>query len=145
MAPILTHLALHVTDLERSIEFYAKYCEMRVIHRRSDSDGGGVVWMSERGRETKMVFVLISGGPRRPKLQSDFSHAGFALESRDAVDRIAERGREAGCLVWPPREDEYPVGYFCGLSDPDGLVVEFSFGQPLGPGAPQGDAVASSD
>ena len=41
----------------------------------------------------------------------------------------------AGCLVWPPREDPYPVGYYCGLEDPDGNRVEFSYGQPLGPGA----------
>jgi hypothetical protein len=27
------------------------------------------------------------------------------------------------------------VGYYCGLRDPDGNSVEFSYGQPLGPGA----------
>jgi hypothetical protein len=28
------------------------------------------------------------------------------------------------------------VGYCCGVRDPDGRFVEFSHGQPLGPGAP---------
>jgi len=41
----------------------------------------------------------------------------------------------AGCLLWAPREEPYPVGYYCGLRDPDGNAVEFSYGQPLGPGA----------
>ncbi|MCZ6873564.1 MAG: VOC family protein, partial [bacterium] len=26
-------------------------------------------------------------------------------------------------------------GYYCGVRDPDGNMVEFSYGQPLGPGA----------
>ena len=51
------------------------------------------------------------------------------------MDAIAEKARDAGCLLWPPREEPYPVGYYCGLMDPDGNAVEFSYGQPLGPGA----------
>lgn len=34
MRPILTHLALHVPDLQACIDFYADFCGMRVIHRR---------------------------------------------------------------------------------------------------------------
>jgi len=37
--------------------------------------------------------------------------------------------------VWPPRDEPFPVGYYCGLRDPNGNYVEFSYGQPLGPGA----------
>ena len=37
--------------------------------------------------------------------------------------------------AWAPRQEPYPVGYYCGLKDPDGNFVEFSYGQPLGPGA----------
>ena len=47
------------------------------------------------------------------------------------------RAREEGCLVWPPKEEPYPVGYYCGLKDPGGNFVEFSYGQPLGPGGPE--------
>ena len=42
---------------------------------------------------------------------------------------------QAGCLIWPPRDEPYPVGYYCGLRDPAGNNVEFSYGQPLGPGS----------
>ena len=48
----------------------------------------------------------------------------------------AEAAR-SGCLIWPPRDEPYPVGYYCGLRDPNGNYVEFSYGQPLGPGAEQ--------
>lgn len=136
MASSLTHLALHVRDLEACVAFYRSYCGMRVTHDRAADDAGNrIVWMAEPGREQEFVFVLLPGGPGREQSERDFSHFGFALESRAAVDAVAERGRKAGCLVWEPRQEPYPVGYYCGLRDPDGNFVEFSYGQPLGPGA----------
>ena len=91
--------------------------------------------MAEPGRESDFVFVLLPGGPGRDQGERDFSHFGFALQSREAVDAVATKGRDAGCLEWEPRQEAYPVGYYCGLKDPDGNFVEFSYGQPLGPGA----------
>ena len=110
---------------------------MRVVHERAESDTGkSIVWLAEPGRETDFVIVLLPGGLGRRQAENDFSHFGFALDSRAAVDDVARRAEAAGCLVWPPREEPYPVGYYCGLRDPDGNFVEFSYGQPLGPGAP---------
>ncbi|MAG52026.1 MAG: hypothetical protein QF796_02730 [Acidimicrobiales bacterium] len=51
------------------------------------------------------------------------------LDSREAVDEAAQRGRTAGCLAWEPAELSPPVGYIRALADPDGNLVEFSFGQ----------------
>lgn len=133
--PTLTHLALHVRDLEACVAFYREFCAMTVVHQRDDSSGGQVVWLAEPGRETEFIFVLLAGGPGRDQGERDFSHFGFALDSRAAVDAVAAKAEAAGCLAWPPREEPYPVGYYCGLRDPDGNFVEFSYGQPLGPGA----------
>jgi len=133
--PTLTHVALHVNDLEANLGFYESICGLRCIHRRGHPEVGEVAWLAEPGRETEFVFVFISGGPERSSVGSDYSHLGFALDSRAAVDEIARRGEAAGCLVWEPREEPFPVGYYCGLQAPDGNVVEFSYGQPLGPGA----------
>ena len=135
MHPQLTHLALHVRDLDAMVEFYSDYCELAVVHDRR-RDGGRVVWLAEAGREHEFVIVLIAGGPGRDQGEGDFSHLGFALASRDAVDQAAARAEVAGHLMWPAREEPYPVGYYCGLRDPDGNCVELSYGQPLGPGAP---------
>lgn len=134
MTPRLTHLALHVRDLDEMIAFYRAFCDMEIVHERDDG-GTRVVWLAEPGREQEFIFVLIPGGPGRDQEEGDFSHLGFAVETKKAVDAVAERARNAGCLLWPPREERYPVGYYCGLRDPDGNLVEFSFGQPLGPGA----------
>jgi catechol 2,3-dioxygenase-like lactoylglutathione lyase family enzyme len=131
----LTHIALHVQDLDRCVDFYQDYCGLAIVRERVDGDGKRIVWLAEPGREAEFIFVLLPGGPGRHRTERDFSHFGFALESRRAVDEIAEQGRAAGCLEWAPRQETFPVGYYCGLKDPDGNFVEFSFGQPLGPGA----------
>ena len=132
----LTHLALHVRDLQANVAFYERFCGMRCVHRRGSAEQGqAVAWLAEPGRERELILVFISGGPQRSTTGNDFSHLGFALASRAAVDEVAARAAREGCLVWPPREEPYPVGYYCGLRDPDGNFVEFSYGQPLGPGA----------
>ena len=83
-------------------------------------DGNGVdVLRSLRQADDSTPAVMISG------------HGTI----RDAVDAMAEKARAAGYLVWEPRQEPYPVGYYCGVRDPDGNMVEFSYGQPLGPGA----------
>lgn len=133
MRPVLTHIALQVRDMPASVAFYRDLCGLRIVHER---DEGRVVWLAEPGREREFVIVMIAGSGVPPQADDDFGHLGFAVESTAAVDAIAERARESGCLVWPPRDEPYPIGYYCGVRDPDGRFVEFSYGQPLGPGAP---------
>lgn len=134
MAPAFTHLALHVSDIEACIAFYTDYTGMHITHDRI-SDGKRIVWLAEPGKEQEFIVVLIPGGPGRNQTDTDFSHLGFALASAEAVDAIATKAASAGILEWPPRQEPYPVGYYCGVRDPDGNFVEFSYGQPLGPGA----------
>lgn len=136
MRPVLTHVALMVRDVTASASFYRSYCELDEVHDRGEGDDR-VVWLAEPGREKTFIIVLMRGDPeaRPPQHPRDYSHLGFALENKSDVDAIAERARADGCLSWPPRQEKFPVGYYCGVRDPDGNVVEFSFGQPLGPGA----------
>jgi len=134
MHPTLTHLALHVPDLDACLEFYRAFCGMEVVHERAGK-GSRIVWIAEPGKADSFIFVIMPGGSDRQLAANDYSHFGFACASRDEVDAIAERARTAGCLIWAPRDEPYPVGYYCGVRDPAGNYVEFSYGQPLGPGA----------
>ncbi|MGE9765178.1 VOC family protein [Pseudomonas sp. PDM20] len=134
MRPTLTHLALHVPDLEACVTFYEQFCGMRVIHER-EGKGSRIVWMAEPGKEHRFIFVIMPGGEERHLASDDYSHFGFAVDTRDEVDRVARDAETAGCLIWAPREEPYPVGYYCGLRDPAGNYVESSYGQPLGPGS----------
>lgn len=135
-APAMTHLALHVRDVGACVDFYRDYCGMKIVSDRRDADTGlRVAWIAEVAKQKDFIIVLISGGPGRERMDEDLSHLGFALESRAAVDAAAGKARADGRLVWEPRDAPYPVGYYCGVREPDGNTVEFSYGQPLGPGA----------
>ncbi|MBV1876570.1 MAG: VOC family protein [Pseudomonadales bacterium] len=134
MTPRMTHVALHVFDLDACIDFYQSFCQMTIVHERA-AGPQRIVWMAEPGRQRDFIFVIMEGGVDLKLADNDYRHFGFAAQSRAAVDEIAELADTAGCLVWPPRDEPYPVGYYCGLRDPNGNYVEFSFGQPLGPGA----------
>lgn len=132
MTPALTHIALQVGDLDASVTFYQEFCGMHLSHKRTDA-GVRVAWIAEPGHEDDFVFVLIERPGHRAQAEEDFGHLGFALDSRAAVDAIAARAGSR--LAWPPRDHPYPTGYLCGVRDPDGNVVEFSYGQPLRPDA----------
>ncbi len=132
--PSLTHIALQVRDLDASVDFYRSYCGLEIVRERTDR-GTRILWLAEPGREREFIIVLMPGGRGRVPAEGDYSHLGFALASRAEVDAVAARAKAEGRLVWPPKQEPFPVGYYCGVMDPDGTMVEFSYGQPLGPGA----------
>ncbi len=131
--PSLTHIALQVRDLDASAAFYRSYCGLTIVHERQDR-GTRILWLAEPGRERDFIIVLMPGGQGRVPAEGDYSHLGFALASKAEVDAVAQRARSEGRLIWPPKQEPFPVGYYCGVADPDGTMVEFSYGQPLGPG-----------
>lgn len=136
MRPVLTHIALHCRNLKASRAFYEEMCGLTLVHDRCEH-GVRVSWLAEPGKERDLVIVLIDGGQRAAQQEGDFSHVGFAVNKKSDVDDACERARNHDWAVaWEPVQAPYPVGYFCGIKDPDGHVVEFSYGQPLGPGAP---------
>ena len=101
MHPVLTHLALHVHDLDACIVFYREFCGMHVVHERSDG-GRRVVWRAEPGREQEFIFVMVPGGIGQQQAATDYSHLGFALESRAAVDALADRARQLTMALGDP-------------------------------------------
>ena len=137
MTPVFTHCALFVADLHQSIAFYERYCGMKIVKEHGDGNKR-VVWLASPGAEKNFVLVLLGVGPERVQDADDMTHYGFAVASREDVDRIAEQARGEGLLHWGPRDYAPPTGYLCGVKDPTGYIIEFSFGQPLGPHAKDG-------
>lgn len=126
----LTHIALPVSEIEQSIEFYATYAAMRVVHRRTDTETGvAVAWLTDHTRP--FVIVLIQTPTVHPIL-SPFAHLGVGCESREAMDLLCNKARQAGILIEEPKESGYPVGYWAFLKDPDGHTLELSYGQEIG-------------
>jgi catechol 2,3-dioxygenase-like lactoylglutathione lyase family enzyme len=131
MRPVLTHLALGVRDLDRTIAFYRKHVRLHVVHERNDG-GMRVVWLAERETDVDFVLVLFPV-PGESHGGGNLQHLGFAVASRDEVDAAAEAGRADGILSVEPTDAGPIVGYFCIVDDPDGNRVEFSYGQPINP------------
>jgi len=126
-----THIALQVRDIERSIAFYARYCGLRVVHDRV-SDGARVVWLGWGEDPPRFVIVLLQE-PYEVNRQPPWQHIGMAVERREEVDAAYARAvADALTGLWPPVDAGPIVGYYCGVPDPDGNMVEFSYGQRIG-------------
>jgi catechol 2,3-dioxygenase-like lactoylglutathione lyase family enzyme len=126
----LTHVALPVTDVERSVAFYAKYAGMRVVHRRTDASAGNtVVWLSDGTRP--FVIVLIEASEVRSPLVP-IAHLGVGCASRTEVERLVAEAQAEGRPTIGPIDAPYPVGYFALISDPDQHTLEISHGQEVG-------------
>lgn len=126
-----THVALLVSDVDITADFYKKYCRLSVLHRRMDPNTGyRSIWLG-----TSLDFVIVAfEGDKKPtqSLAKPLSHLGFSLESKEEVDKIAAIAKEGELLKYGPVYFDAVVGYICEVLDPDGNSIEFSFGQELG-------------
>ncbi len=111
----MKHLALAVSDQERSRRFYASYFGFDAKPSRR-YDGGVLMLYNADG------FSLALGPTDEPITLPSFLHFGIGLPSREAVlafrDRLAADGVQ---IVEEWDEPEYVSVKCC---DPDGYVVE---------------------
>jgi catechol 2,3-dioxygenase-like lactoylglutathione lyase family enzyme len=124
-----THVALPVRDLEESLAFYARYAGMEVVHRRTDSSGAGIAWVSDKTRPFVLV-LLEEPVVEHPLLPS--AHLGVGCESREEVEHLCDIARAEGRLAAGPTDSGDPVGYWALIRDPDGHTLEISYGQEVG-------------
>ncbi len=119
----LTHVALAATDLKKSIDFYRKYAKMKIVHQRTD-----VAWLSDETRPFIIVLVNVEK-PESPL--GPFSHLGVACATREELDYLVNLARKENCLAREPTDSGPPVGYWAFIKDPDGNMLELSFGQEV--------------
>ena len=113
----LNHVALTVTDRERSAAFYAEH--FGLTQRLHDDEHLFIL-----GSEDGSVLALATGVP--PGELQRTNHFGFQLPNGEAVRAARERFREAGV----PETEWQDDGRFVRVqvSDPDGYRVElYSF------------------
>jgi len=124
----LTHLALPVTDVVRSSEFYDRYANLKVVHQRSDPETGqSVVWLSDHRRPFVLVLIELPVS----HLLGGNAHIGVGCQSRSEVDELAAAASSAGLTTDGPNDFGPPVGYWAMIIDPDGHNLELSFGQAI--------------
>ena len=141
-APRWTHLALPCRDLDKSVEFYTTVAPLVVVARNEDANGRGAWLSNDRQVETPFVLVLAEFPPavasefgQQPgepvRVLAPFAHIGIELPRREDVDAVADKARALGTLEWEPRQMSPHIGYICSVRDPDGNIVEFSYGQQV--------------
>jgi catechol 2,3-dioxygenase-like lactoylglutathione lyase family enzyme len=109
----LRHLALKVRDPQASKRFYAECFGMKVVWE-PDPDN---VYLSS-GVDNLALHREPAAGP------GALDHLGFVVDSRQAVDELAERFRGLGVpLAEAPRDHRDGSRSFYCL-DPDGLRIQ---------------------
>jgi catechol 2,3-dioxygenase-like lactoylglutathione lyase family enzyme len=126
-----SHVALPIADADRSIDFYARYAGMQVVHRRAEPAGdaddddastASVVWLSDLTRPFVVVLIETEVTHRL----GGFAHLGIGCASRAEVDRLLALAHEEGRRVSGPYDSGPPVGYWAIITDPDGHNLELS-------------------
>jgi catechol 2,3-dioxygenase-like lactoylglutathione lyase family enzyme len=128
MAIRWTHITAKVSNLQRSIDFYTSFCNLKLLKDRR-KEGGSTIWLGpepDAGEDATFVLVLTQG-----EVKNVLEHLGFQCDCKEQVDQIAQEAKVKGILVQPPTLTGGSVGYFTVIKDPDGHQVEFTFGQPL--------------
>jgi catechol 2,3-dioxygenase-like lactoylglutathione lyase family enzyme len=128
----MTHVAVRTRDIDASVDFYRRYAGLGIVHERNDG-GIRVVWVSHRADDPDFVIVLLAMPHEETREPSPTDHFGFAVDSREVVDRIADLARAESRLKYGPVYAGPIVGYFCMVRDPSGNTCEFSHGQPIHP------------
>jgi catechol 2,3-dioxygenase-like lactoylglutathione lyase family enzyme len=128
----LDHLALECRDIPRMVQFYQRYAEMEVIHDRHEQ-GVRVTWIRHRQDRSGLILILIHRPKTTEVKRETLNHLGFHAASRSDVDLLSKLADSEGCLVEPAKEGGMIMGYYCTVRDPDGNLVEFSFGQAKAP------------
>ncbi|HVE45648.1 MAG TPA: VOC family protein [Acidimicrobiales bacterium] len=118
-------MALPVSNVDNSIEFYKRWASMEVVGEPVVVMGtkSGVMTDQDRG----FRLSLIQSANVQP-ISGNF-HLGIAFSSKEELVRRAEEAQKAGLLSMGPIDQPPPLGYWAMLADPDGHAVELSFGQ----------------
>ena len=120
----ILHTMLRVGDLDRSIDFYTKVLEMRLLRRKDYPDGQFTLAFVGYGEESAQAVIELTynWGVSAYEMGTGFGH--LALEVEDvyrACEKIRERGgnimREAG----PMNAGTTIIAF---VADPDGYPIE---------------------
>lgn len=141
----LTHIALPVSEMDASLDFYERFASLKAVHLRQDEvTGNRVAWISD-GTRPFVVVLIETGRVDHPLVP--IAHLGVGCDSREEVDRLVALAHGEGRPVWGPTDSGYPVGYWALISDPDHHTLEVAHGQEVAltvegaftPGSDSGD------
>ena len=138
-------ITLAVEDLERALAFYRElgFTSEGIIgadwtDTRTGADGAVALFDLDNGLILSLYprrdLALDAGLPARPPQGGEFS-LGQLVQSRDEVDELLRRAKQAGAGVTEPHDRPWGIysGYF---SDPDGHLWEVIWNPSRSPARP---------
>jgi catechol 2,3-dioxygenase-like lactoylglutathione lyase family enzyme len=132
----INHLALTVSDLVRSTEFYDKvlgfmgYARVEVPEATQQLMKTRLhAWASPNGSVTLRPARGESAGKVHDRNAPGLNHMAFNADNRADVEKLHSLLKESGAQILdPPAEYPYFPGYFAVyFIDPDGFKLEFVF------------------
>src|SRR5438132_14295779 len=111
----LTHLALTVSDLNRSFQFYHDVFGMLAVYREPR-------FLQAQTPSARDVLVLEEGDADVGK-SGGIKHRGFRLTDPRDIDKAAAAIEQAGGKI-THRGDGVPGQPYAGFSEPDGAETE---------------------
>ena len=132
----ISHIALTVSDLERSAAFYNKVFEFIGFKRVEVPEA------TQQAMRTRLnawvgpgysISIRPSKGEFAHRLHDrsapGFNHMAFSAADRSDVEKLYELLKQMGATVLDaPAEYPYSPGYFAVyFADPDGLKLEFAY------------------
>jgi len=130
----LWHLALKVTDLNRSQTFYETLFSMRVVWRPDPEN----VYLSS-GRDNLALHQIPGPDLADYKQNSGqyLDHFGFIVDAPDTVDRLFRDAERAQATIVKRPARHRDGSYSCYLADPDGNTVQVLYEPHISGAAPE--------
>jgi catechol 2,3-dioxygenase-like lactoylglutathione lyase family enzyme len=123
--PGIAHIAVTVTDLERSTRWYSALFDAAPVLDEDENIGGfhHTVFALDGGQLFGLHTHAQSQPGRFDERRAGLDHVSFACTDRDALQKWAARLNELGIMHGGIVDAHYGSGV--SFRDPDGIALEF--------------------
>lgn len=132
--PFIHHLALTVTDIGASLDWYQKVFDLKVVMEVPHEGGTGIV-VSDESEVLSIVLHRhdVNDGELFSERRTGLDHVGLKVESRAELEKwqahleangVVRSEEAATPLTQSPIADE-PYGSVLVARDPDNIQLEF--------------------
>ena len=112
----LTHLAISVSDLSRTLKFYQHVFDMEVMYHEKD-----MIQLTTPGCNDILVFE--KSAKKKFITEAGIAHFGFRLRKAADIEQMHQKISEAGGEILEKGEF-LPGSPYIFFKDPDGYTIE---------------------
>lgn len=124
----LDHLALKVTDMEKSLAFYQHVLGLEVVRRSGPNEAGGYAAVLRAGHQKLDLFSrpdFVSADKDEPV---GMDHLCLQMDAASIDDVVADLRQARVDIFWGPVERQGHTSVY--VYDPDGMHVELRVATP---------------